>query len=369
MPDPRLVPLWWLLALAGSSPEGEPLRWNQIQVIGSHNSYHIAPDASLLTLAGERGRALDYTHRPLAEQFSDLGIRQIELDVFADPEGGLYADPSFRKGLRNQGKDPGPDPDKDGVLRKPGMKVLHVQDFDYRTTVPTFVDGLKQVRAWSKAHPRHVPIVILVELKDEAVAALPTKPLPFDAALLDAVDAEIRSVFGPAEMFTPDDLRGPAATLPEAITGRGWPKLDDVRGKVIFALDNEGAIRDRYLDDHPGLKGRPMFATVDCPDHPAAAWFKINDPVASFDRIRDLVERGFVVRTRADADTKQARQNDTTQRDKALASGAQLVSTDYAEPRREFSDYNVRLPDGVVARPNPVSAPGVALVDAERSAP
>ncbi len=44
-----------------------------------------------------------------------------------------------------------------------------------------------------------------------------------------------------------------------------------------------------------------------------------------------------------------------TQRDKALASGAQFVSTDYPEPDKRFSDYRVGLPGGVVARANPVS--------------
>src|SRR5215831_18080387 len=69
-------------------------RLNQIQVLGTHNSYHIAPVPAMLDLIGSTGRrraeGLDYTHRPLAEQFSRLGIRQIEVDVFADPKGGLF---------------------------------------------------------------------------------------------------------------------------------------------------------------------------------------------------------------------------------------------------------------------------------------
>lgn len=123
----------------------------------------------------------------------------------------------------------------------------------------------------------------------------------------------------------------------------------------MFALDNEGALRDRYLDGHPALEDRVMFVTADRPNAPEAAWFKVNDPVKDFDRIQRLVRDGFLVRTRADADTRQARANDGSQRDKALASGAQFVSTDYAEPDRRFSDYRVRLPGGVVARANPVS--------------
>ena len=65
----------------------------------------------------------------------------------------------------------------------------------------------------------------------------------------------------------------------------------------------------------------------------------------------------MVVRTRADADTVQARTNDTTMRDAALASGAQWVSTDYEEPNPAFSPYTVQIPDGTPARCNPVTAP------------
>ena len=79
---------------------------------------------------------------------------------------------------------------------------------------------------------------------------------------------------------------------------------------------------------------------VDVPEgDPDAAITVVNDPLGDADRIRALVEAGFIVRTRADADTVQARSGDTTQRDAALASGAQYVSTDTA------------------ARCNPVSAP------------
>ena len=112
-----------------------------------------------------------------------------------------------------------------------------------------------------------------------------------------------------------------------------------------------------------------MFASV-APDDPAAAWFKINDPIKDFDRIQQLVREGFLVRTRADADTRQARTNQVTQRDKALASGAQFISTDYPEPDRRFSDYSVRFPGRRVARSNPVSGdPAWARVDLENEKP
>jgi Phosphoinositide phospholipase C, Ca2+-dependent len=214
-----------------------------------------------------------------------------------------------------------------------------------------------------------VPILILLELKSERVPTLPARPIPFGRRELDDVDAEILSVFRREEILTPDRVRGRFETLPEAIRAQGWPALESVRGLVLFALDNEGSVRDLYLEGHPALRGRIMFTTV-APTHAAAAWFKINDPVRSFDRIQELVRQGFLVRTRADADTVAARSGDVAQRDKALASGAQFVSTDYPEPDRKLSDYRVGFPGGIVARPNPVSGdPEWGFIDLETRKP
>jgi Phosphoinositide phospholipase C, Ca2+-dependent len=350
---------WGVLIGAGASARAEGPRLNQIQVIGSHNSYHIAPSPPILKLVASAGKGraegLDYTHKPLADQFSRLGIRQVELDVFADPDGGLYSNPSLRKMLQGNGKDAGPDPDADGLLKKPGLKVLHVQDVDFLSTARTFVDGLKQIHDWSERNPRHVPILVMVELKDDSIFGLKTQPHKFGKAEIESVDTEILSVFRREEVLTPDRVRGSFSSLPEAIKQHGWPELEKVRGLVMFALDNEGKPRDLYVDGHPALEGRLLFTTMEDTSNPAAAWFKVNEPVKEFERIQKLVKDGFLVRTRADADTKQARGNDVAQRDKALASGAQFVSTDYAEADPRLSEYCVRLPGGVVARSNPVN--------------
>jgi len=123
---------------------------------------------------------------------------------------------------------------------------------------------------------------------------------------------------------------------------------------VIFGLDNEGELRDRYLGTTTNLAGKVLFVSVSR-EHPAAAWMKLNDPLADFDQIGALVRDGFLVRTRADSPTLNARRNDVSQRDRALASGAQFVSTDYPEPNLSYSPYRVRLPGGVGARANPLT--------------
>jgi hypothetical protein len=126
---------------------------------------------------------------------------------------------------------------------------------------------------------------------------------------------------------------------------------------VIFALDNGGEIRDLYVDGHPSLEGRVLF-TDSSPGQPEAAFMKRNNPVSGFEEIQDLVQRGYIVRTRADADTLEARFGVTGRRDAALESGAQFVSTDYPVPDPDFgTGYFVEIPDGAPARCNPLNAP------------
>jgi Phosphoinositide phospholipase C, Ca2+-dependent len=208
---------------------------------------------------------------------------------------------------------------------------------------------LKQIRNWSEANPKHVPILVMIELKEDVTGPAGVKPMAFDADLLNAIDTEIRSVVPATGMLTPDTVRGDFKTLSAAILERGWPTLADCRGKLLFALDNEGSLADRYLDGHPTLNDRVMFVSVN-ESHPAAAWMKVNDPIRDFEKIQSLVAKGFLVRTRADVETKQSRTNDTTQRDKAFASGAQFISTDYPRPDLRFSDYRVQFDNGRMVR-------------------
>jgi len=59
---------------------------NQIQVIGSHNSYHagLAPSETvwLGKLNPKSAAALDYRHPALDVQLSN-GVRQVEIDIYA----------------------------------------------------------------------------------------------------------------------------------------------------------------------------------------------------------------------------------------------------------------------------------------------
>lgn len=359
-----------LLLLVGATPGdakadrgSKQVRMNQVQVIGTHNSYHrelsAKEEAKYDELVGKPGdyqQYLAYSHATIPDQLGLQGVRGLELDLFPDPKGGLYAEPLVRKKL---GLGPLPDP----AWREPGIKVFHVSDLDYETTCVRFVTCLEQVRDWSSANPNHVPILVMLELKQgdpRAAAQGGVVAPPWDAKALDALDREIRSVFDEAGVITPDDVRRPSLTLEQSVLRHGWPSLEKSRGDVTFLLDNEGALNDLYAAGRPNLEGREIF-TNSTPGKPDAAFLKRNDPMgANKSRIQDLVDAGYLVRTRSDLPLSTVRSGDTTMLQAALDSGAHLVSTDFPEvgmSARYGSDFVARFPDGGTVRCNPINGP------------
>jgi hypothetical protein len=333
----------------------DTLRLNDLQVVGTHNSYKSAIPPDELAIIRQQSKTaaleLDYAHEPLPLQL-DMGGRTIELDVVYDPAGGRYAHPLLP--AMTAGK-PGSVPYDASEMGLPGFKVLHVTDVDMRSQCARFVVCLNQIKNWSDAHSGHVPILITINAKDDDdIVPGGVSQLPFDAAAFDALDAEIRSVFSAGDLITPDQVRGTAATLRDAVRRNGWPSLDAARGKFLFALD-EGPKKVRiYMRGHASLEGLPMFVNSIGENAPHAAYFTLNYPVRDFARIRAAIRAGFIVRTRADEGTHEARETDVKRREAAFASGAQYVSTDYPKPRPEFGPYAVQLPESPPARCNPV---------------
>ncbi|WP_420238040.1 phosphatidylinositol-specific phospholipase C1-like protein [Telmatobacter bradus] len=346
-------------AVAQTSALNEP-HLNQIQIIGTHNSYHagIAPNEASLwkTKNAEAFKGLEYSHPSLTAQL-DSGIRQIELDIFADSQGGLFANPAGPRMVAAAGLPADANFDPEGLMKKPGFKVLHMQDLDYRSTCQPFVACLAEVRTWVKAHPAADPVFILVETKQ-------SKPIPgiqqvvpeaFTPAVFDALDAEIRSVFSTQELITPDQVRGPYKTLNQAVLAGNWPTLKSARSKVIFLMDQR-PMGPVYLAGHPSLQGRVLFTNA-TPGEPDAAFIERND--GPTEEIAQLVRQGYLVRTRTDSDTREARANQTSRRDVMILSGAQMLSTDYpaSEPAPWEGHYKVELPGAAAMRCNPVNAP------------
>ena len=284
---------------------------NQIQFVGSHNSYKKAMPNSfvkqLMKVNPKLLESLDYEHIPLGDQL-DLGIRKLELDIFYRAEDKRFL-------------------------------VGHVQQIDMSSNCESLRICLSQIISWSDDNPSHSPIWISFNAKDNYILGLPT-PEVFTPEAFLLMDSIFEEMFG-------DKL-----IRPRDIVDLQWPFLSEARGKFILILDESGIKRDIYFE---GWKQRPMFTNA--PEgHPAAAIMIINDPIGQFDEIQRLVKAGYMIRTRADADTREARDNDTRRKVAAFESGAQAVSTDYYIPATHFgNEYQVSLPEPVQC--NPITAP------------
>ncbi|RIV82253.1 hypothetical protein D2V17_15855 [Aurantiacibacter xanthus] len=354
---------------------------NRIQVLGTHNSYSLGTDPRVRAMLDERipsmhkitasipaealeefrtahpndvtiGEALSYRYTSLTDQL-ERGVRSLEIDLNADPQGGAYADPAAYRILRAQGVsdlapfDPAP-------LAEPGLKVLHMPDIDFRSSCPTFHSCLAEMKAWSADNPGHVPIFVMLEAKVQALGILPgsAQVPPFTPATYDQIDRDILDIIGRENVITPDDVRGDHSRLEDAVLAGEWPDLAQARGKFVFLLitatGKNGA--SDYLIGHPGLRERVAFLDS-VPGQDFAAFILNDNAIDRGDQIRDQVAKGYLVRTRADIETWEAKVDDMTRARAAFASGAQIVSTDFIEPGNAYgTPYIVELPGGEPAR-------------------
>jgi hypothetical protein len=299
-------------------PRDDELRINQLQAVGTQNSYHLRPPGQAVA------PQWDYAHPPLDRQL-DEGVRQLELDVHYAADGRFH--------------------------------VFNVPKGDENTTCALLRDCLSAVRAWSVRHPLHHPVVVLVQPEDELDA------IKVDGHY-DELDAELRAVVPRDRIVTPDDVRAGQRTLTDAVRAGAWPTLSESRGRMLFVLADEGRHRAGYSRGGTSLAGRVMFVYGE-DGGPLNAIRNVPDPITGEAEIRRLVGEGYLVRTQADEDGLEARIGDTTRVQAALRSGAQLISTNYPTPA-ELTNYLVAIPTGVPSRCNPASAPrGCTPLDIE----
>jgi hypothetical protein len=309
---------------ANPYPLDKKLRLQDIQMLGTHNSFHLRPARTIIP-----NEPADYEHPPLDVQLSTQGVRSLELDAFNGPT----------------------------------VPVFHSIIVDDQSSCATVDVCLRTINTWSRANPGHVPLVVFIEPKD-----LPTNSniaiqqiidnydrdhnlANWDAAALDRLDATVRRVLG-HKLITPDEVRGKRATLREAILRDGWPTLAKTRGRVLVILNPSAALRNLYLTGKPSLEGRAMFVPS-TPYEASAAIVKRDTPQLEF---QDFARQHLLVKTAADADAKEARANDLTRANLALTSGANIVATDYPVADPTIGPYVVDLPGTGVVRCNPVTA-------------
>ena len=249
------------------------LRFNQIQMRGTVNSYHdyyregIIPEAI-------------YRHLAIDRQGAEQGIRQFDFDLSADRRSGQFLEPKNAES---------------GV--------------DAESHCAVWDDCLRELRDWSDAHRDHPMVVVLVGESEIHLDLMPH--LHLQLGLLEEV---IIHFLGRPRIYTPDDMRRGFPTLRAAIDRLGWPTVAETRGKVLFVLKDRGPPRAAYImnggfdpDDkllfvagdpaqanNPALADEVIFSFE--PDWP---WAYETDP-ADLPIIEELVASGLLVHAMTD---------------------------------------------------------------------
>jgi hypothetical protein len=281
--------------LISISPLDDDGQLSSLRMIASHNSYHREPDAVRRALIDfvEPGTAstLRYSHQPLWDQLEN-GVRSFELDVRA---------------------------------RRNRFTITHVPLVDNTGPHPDFALTLREIVLWSERRPGHVPVIVLLELKSDYMFLDPGL-VDWDADALRRLDDVVRDVIPPERLLTPAMVRGDYRSLTEAVQQAGWPTLRESRNRIMLVVHTDAQIDPLYIADDPGLAERPMFTSRPGSlesARPDAVVVIHNDPnIAAIER---LLAQNMLVRTRADADGSAP----PDQLAAALASGAQIISTDF----------------------------------------
>ncbi|MBU0935251.1 MAG: phosphatidylinositol-specific phospholipase C1-like protein [Spirochaetes bacterium] len=287
----------------------DSLRLDQLRLLATHNSYRAKSDPLGIRLIALAKPAepplLAYRHQSLYSQL-DSDIRSLELDL--RPRGDRFV-------------------------------LAHVPLVDERSVAPDLAAALSECVLWSNHNPSHVPLIIILELKDDW-GFLDPFARSWDAVALDRLDQTIRTALGD-RLFTPDNLRGAADSVQDAIARQGWPELGSLRNRVLVVLHEDQRLREIYIEGNPALHGRAMF-TCAAPGAADGGFAILNDPVADAARIAEYRAAGLIVRTRADAPPS----TDPSGLQAALASGANIISTDYPPAYPHANGYNANLGGG-----------------------
>jgi hypothetical protein len=282
------------------------VRVDELEMFGTHNSYHV--QSAIPVDASHK-----YTHKPLDQQLEG-GVRQLEIDV--------------HKSLG-------------GVL-----EVYHLALIDQQTTCSTLAECLGVINGWSVAHPMHTPIFVWFEIKDDVGGVAIDSLVP--------VEDIARTVLGNDHIFSPANLKSTYASPHARLDAEGWPRLDEMRGKIMLILLNDDDTHaSEYTHGYTNLDDRWMFASAASArtDAPWAVVTKIG-PTDAAQATAARAKHLLLCTNVCSVDTADA--ECTTRLAAARANGIHMLSDDlpFAVAGRS---YHLALPNGSPDC-NPVSA-------------
>ncbi len=286
------------------------LKFNELRFIATHNSYQTPAtdeykqlyyNVSELTLGLVKPEKVDFWSQTLTQQLN-CGVRSLEIDI-----------ETF---------------DRDGDI---SFTCMHSPCIDMTTSCYDFALAMKEISMWSDNNPNHLPITIIIEPKSGFLPLKDMEEFNLDYAI--ALDKTLRETLG-EKLFTPADMLRDYESFGAMRTADDWCKAQDMLGKVLILL-HECDVTEDYISRDSSIKTQAMFPMLreDDIDRDCTSFILANNP-ADFLKINGKVlnEKKIIARTRADKFTDVTAE----QREDALASNAQIVSTDFP-PRDDLA--------------------------------
>lgn len=232
--------------------------------------------------------------------------------------------------------------------------VYHVPFFDASSRCSCLSDCLASVAAWSRAHPNHSLLTLIIEPKYRFDWRNPYAG--GDTAALIALQAAIRQALPRGSILSPSAVQGGAASLGAAVLSRGgggrgglcgWPSADETRGAFMLLLDTwrenaDAAASHRALPPAERLfflrasGGEPQRDAVFVETGPSGCPMprqRVSDAIAAqMPRLRAVAASGAYVRMSVDAGGGCWAGDAEGFARAVVASGAQLLASNGINP-------------------------------------
>lgn len=274
---------------------------NEVKFLASHNSYKKSGSLIGRLFVGlgdsfKEAKSMKYEYKNITEQLQQ----------------GIY---SFEFDLRLRGKK---------------FEVTHVPIVDNSSTMVDFEQGLKEIKFFLDKSGNSFPLVIILEIKDD-YTFLDRKLKSIKSEDLINLEDLIKTIFED-KVYTTSDMLGNYSSLMDRVNDIGWPKIDELKNKALFVL-HAGKHADTFSDPNYSSKQvlfTSTYGDLETSDSP----FIIHNSL-DVKRINELVDKGYIVRTRI-GDTLGFTDSDFK---KALDSNAQILTSDFTIARKNISNH------------------------------
>ncbi len=288
----------------------EGVKFNEVAFIGTHNSYQkecvsarqrLFDSVSTVTFGLVNAEKSRFSSDYLTDQLN-LGIRSIELDI-------------------------------ETVVKDDTVSFVctHEPVFDTTSHCYALELALEELKLWSDANPNHLPVTVIIEPKK---AFIPEENMRyFTCEYANLLGELAEEIFGEA-LLTPADMLRDHNSFGEMRAADDWLTLDETKGKIMLLL-HETSVTEDYIKQDSSVKSQVMFPMLRYgdADRDCASFLIINKARDIKEQAAEVLGKNLIIRTRSDNFGSYKEESSAI----ALASGAQIVSTDYP-PKTDMTD-------------------------------